>query len=155
MEKRYFLKPGYIFFSKEGHILETVLGSCISLCLFDPENKMGVMTHYIYATYREEDEKGYTGSIALPFALKTMLDNGSKLDKLKAHIVGGGKNPRLTDKVGKENSGFAIDFINKQKIPLLTLDVGEEKSRRVIFNTTTGELQVKSIDIIRKWFYDG
>ena len=39
MNKKYYLKPGYIFFSSEGHILETVLGSCVSVCLFDNKKK--------------------------------------------------------------------------------------------------------------------
>ncbi len=38
---------------------------------------MGVMTHYIYASYREEERKAYTGKIALPFALNIMTRKGS------------------------------------------------------------------------------
>lgn len=145
MAKKYFLKPGFIFFSSEGYIIETILGSCISVCLYDSKNKMGIMTHYIYANYKEEEKRGVTGKIALPFALKTMIEQGSKVESIVAHVIGGGSNPRLTDKVGKENIAYALEFLEKNNIKILSVDVGLEKSRKAIFNTDTGILKVISI----------
>lgn len=142
MVKKYYLKPGYIYFSSEGHIIETVLGSCVSVCLFDNKKKSGVMTHYIYAFYRENERKGFTGSIALPFALSLMMKKGSEKKDIEAHIIGGGKNPKLSDKIGKENSEFALEFLKDNNIRVKTIDVGMEKSRKVMFNTDSGEIKI-------------
>lgn len=146
MAKKYFLKPGYIYFSSEKHLVETVLGSCVSVCLFDKKNRRGVMTHYIYAYHRENERKGFTGNVALPFALQLMLKKGSLINNLVAHVVGGGKNPDLSDKVGKENAEFAQNFLTENGIKILTLDVGMEKSRKVIFNTDSGEISISVIN---------
>lgn len=142
MNKKYYLKPGYIFFSSEGHILETVLGSCVSVCLFDNKKKIGIMTHYIYAFHRENEMKGFTGSVALPFALKLIMDKGAQKKDIEAHVIGGGKNPKLSDKIGKENSEYALEFLKKNNIKIRTIDVGMEKSRKVIFNTDSGEIKI-------------
>ena len=146
IDKKYFLKPGYIFFSSEGHLLETVLGSCISVCLWDKKNKMGIMTHYIYAFYRENEKKGVTGKIALPFALNFMIEKGSIIKDISASVIGGGKNPKLNDKVGNENIKYAMDFLNENHINIDLLDVGEEKSRKVIFDTYTGKVLVSILN---------
>ena len=142
MNKKYYLKPGYIFFSSEGHILETVLGSCVSVCLFDNKKKIGIMTHYIYAFHRENEKKGFTGSVALPFTLKLNIDKGAQKKDIEAHVIGGGKNPKLSDKIGKENSEYALEFLKKNNIKIKTIDVGMEKSRKVIFNTDSGEIKI-------------
>lgn len=144
MNKKYYLKPGYVFFSSEGHIIETVLGSCVSVCLFDKRKKIGVMTHYIYAFHRENERKGFTGSVALPFALNLMKENGSQKNDIEAHIIGGGKNPKLSDKIGKENSEYALEFLRKNNLSIKTIDVGMELSRKVIFDTNNGEIKVIS-----------
>ena len=142
MNRKYYLKPGYIYFSSEGHIVETVLGSCVSVCLFDNKKKLGIMTHYIYAFHREDERKGITGSVALPFALNLMMEKGAQKKDIEAHVIGGGKNPKLSDKIGKENSEYALEFLKKNKIIIKTIDVGMEKSRKVFFNTETGEVKV-------------
>ena len=142
MNRKYYLKPGYIYFSSEGHIVETVLGSCVSVCLFDNKKKLGIMTHYIYAFHREDERKGITGSVALPFALNLMMEKGAQKKDIEAHVIGGGKNPKLSDKIGKENSEYALEFLKKNKIIIKTIDVGMEKSRKVFFNTKTGEVKV-------------
>lgn len=142
MSKKYYLKPGYIFFSSEGHLMETVLGSCISVCFYDKQEKLGVMTHYIYATHRENEGKGITGSIALPFALDLLIKQGSQKYNIEAHVIGGGKNPKLSDKVGKENIEYAVKFLKENNIKIKTIDVGMEKSRKVLFDTNSGEVKI-------------
>ena len=145
MNSKYYLKPGYIFFSSEGHIIETVLGSCVSVSLWDKRNKMGVMTHYIYASYREEERKAYTGKIALPFAYDLMIKKGSLEKDLVAFVAGGGENPKLSDKVSKDNVQYALEFLKDKKIKVEIIDVGNADTRKAIFNSETGEFIVKHL----------
>lgn len=145
MNNKYYLKPGYVFFSSQGHIIETILGSCISVSLWDKKNKMGVMTHFIYANYREEERKAYTGTIALPFALNIMLGKGSLVKDLVAFVAGGGENPKLSDKVSKDNVQYALEFLRKENIKIEIIDVGNEQSRKAIFNSETGEFEVRHL----------
>lgn len=145
MNNKYYLKPGYVFFSSQGYIIETILGSCISVSLWDKKNKMGVMTHYIYASYREEERKAYTGKIALPFAYNIMIKKGSIVEDLIAYVAGGGENPKLSDKVSKDNVSYALEFLKEKNIKVEVIDVGKEDSRKAIFNSETGEFIVRHL----------
>ncbi len=48
-----FIKNGDVFTTKEDVILKTELGSCVSLCLWDPIRKIGGMNHYLLPTRTE------------------------------------------------------------------------------------------------------
>ena len=41
MAREVILQPGELFFGKEDVVLKTVLGSCIAITLWHPEQKMG------------------------------------------------------------------------------------------------------------------
>jgi len=42
----YFIKPGYIFVSAKPAIISAVLGSCVSVCIYDNKLKTGGMNHF-------------------------------------------------------------------------------------------------------------
>ena len=50
MAREVILQPGELFFGKEDVVLKTVLGSCIAITLWHPEQKMGGMCHYMLPT---------------------------------------------------------------------------------------------------------
>ncbi|MGA2142856.1 MAG: chemotaxis protein CheD, partial [Brevinematales bacterium] len=45
--KEYFLKPGELLFSKVPAIVKTILGSCVSVCIFDNKQKFAGICHYL------------------------------------------------------------------------------------------------------------
>lgn len=71
-------------------------------------------------------------------------------------MVGGGFNPALGSKIGKENSDVALEILEAYHIKVVTKDLGEATGRKVIFNNSTGEILVyKGIDVRRSdWFND-
>ncbi|MGE5583611.1 MAG: chemotaxis protein CheD [Bacillota bacterium] len=152
--KKYFLQPGYIFVSEEPYLVHTVLGSCVSVCLWDSAMKYGGINHYIYSTAKNGERTGKYGDIAIPYLIKLMLEKGSKKENLKAHIVGGGENPELNSFIGKENALLAEKLLKQNKIEVITKDVYGELGRKVIFNTGKGEILIYKINEIRKedWF---
>ena len=49
-----FLQPCTIFVHREEHWVSTILGSCISLCLWDPKLGAGGINHYMLPLWNGE-----------------------------------------------------------------------------------------------------
>ena len=43
----FYLHPGQIFVSAESYAVTTILGSCVSACLWDPLTKIGGINHFL------------------------------------------------------------------------------------------------------------
>ncbi len=150
---KYFLQPGYIFISKEPHLVHTVLGSCVSVCVWDAKKLYGGMNHYIYDRFRKERNTRY-GDVSIPYLIKLMHQEGSKITDLKVHLLGGAQNPNLGSSLGKLNSELAVEYFGKNGIEVLSKDLGGVLGRKVVFNNSTGEILVYKLNRIRNedWY---
>lgn len=152
--KNFYLQPGFIFVSQEPHFVHTVLGSCVSVCLWDSLNMFGGMNHYIYAKCNFDEPNGRYGEVSLPHLLKLMQDMGSKKAYLRAHLVGGARNVQLNSLVGDENIDLAEKWLKKNRIPIVVKDVGGTYGRKVVFHNQSGEVYIYRVEQIRNndWY---
>lgn len=152
--EKFFLQPGYIFASDSPHLIHTVLGSCVSVCLWDSKNKYGGMNHYIYSTASKGKQNAKYGDISVPYLIRLMRNMGSKIEDIKAHIIGGGQNPELSSNVGAENIEIAEKILTMKGIEYVVKDVGGTIGRKVVFNTENGEILVYKVLNVRKsdWY---
>ncbi len=155
----YFLQPGYIYVPSRPSVISTVLGSCVSVCIFDKKRNIGGMNHFQLplAESRQKATPRY-GNVATYALIKIMLDDGSKLKHLEAQIFGGAFNPDIspTD-IGKQNVMIARRVLMRHRIPVVSEDVGGKRGRKIVFNTGTNEVAVLKVERLRKgdWFpYD-
>lgn len=150
----FYLHPGFIFVSQEPHFIHTVLGSCVSVCLWDSVNLFGGMNHYIYGKCNGNERNGRYGQVSLPHMLQLMLDMGSKKANLKAHLIGGAKNAQLNSVVGDENIALAEKWLKKNRIPIIVKDVGGEHGRKVVFHNQSGEVFIYRVEQVRNsdWY---
>ena len=138
----YVLNPGYIFVPAQATILEAVLGSGISTCLFDEQNRIGGMNHFELPG-SENDTTARFADIALTNLLKMMQRAGALSGALKAQIFGGALNPQGPDRdVGQENYNVVRDWLAKEGISLIAFDIGGSKGRKVRFNSSTNQCDV-------------
>lgn len=147
----YFLQPGYIFVPDQSISISTVIGSGVSVCIYDKKNRIGGMNHfqlpYMAAKGKTTALYGNVATIAL---IKMMLAHESQRKHLEAQIFGGAYNPRKNDKdIGRENIEIAQKILLKSKISIISRDVGGEKGRKVVFNTDTNEIAVLKVDSLR------
>ena len=156
----YFLKPGFIYLAQKPTIISTVLGSCVSVCLFDRKQKIGAMNRFRYPAVT--DKKKATaefGNVATLFLIRMMEKNGSKKKNLEAQILGGAFNPETSDHdIGRENILIALKALKKEGITISSRDDGGEKGRKVVYSTSTNQLAVFKVDRLRAsdWYpYQG
>jgi chemotaxis protein CheD len=155
-QERFFLQPGYIFASKYPYQIHTVLGSCVSVCVWESEKKAGGMNHFIYGRSQQGFYNARYGDVSTMHLIHMMLEMGCQKTYMKAHVIGGGYNPELGSKIGNENARIAEEILMKNRIEIATKDTGGMFGRKLIFNNVTGEILVyKGANIRREDWYEG
>jgi len=151
LSTNYFLQPGYILVPDDPVGISTVLGSAVSVCIYNRKKRMGGMNHFQfpYIAIKGKTTALY-GNIATTALLKMMLAQDSSMENLEAQIYGGACNPEKDNKdIGMENIEIAIKILLKNQIPITSQDVGGEKGRKVVFNTNTNEVAVLKVERLR------
>ena len=146
---KHLLYPCDIYVSKNPCIVSTVLGSCVSICLHDPVLKYGAINHYILPLWNGQDLMTMKyGNMAIIRILEELLKIGSKYENLTAKVFGGAEvitGISSSFHIGQRNIEIALEILNELRIPLLMSNVGGNKGRKIIFNTSTGEAEYEFI----------
>ena len=75
----HFLFPSTLYVSKEPLAIQTILGSCIAVCLFDPTLKYGGMNHYMVPLWNGQGlESPRYGNIAIDMLINKMTQQAPK-----------------------------------------------------------------------------
>ncbi len=156
--KRIIIDPGEYYVSNKQEVISTLLGSCVSACLFDPVNKVIGMNHFLLA-YRHhsftspaiESEEGRYGLNAMEILINDMMAKGANRKYFKAKCFGGGDVLHLRGEIGGRRSvgGANIDFIREflanEHIPLVGSALGGKHGRNVHFVGADYTVYVKNI----------
>jgi chemotaxis protein CheD len=150
--------PGEYYVTNRPATIHTLLGSCVSACLFDPVNKVVGMNHFLLSNRRYAmelptclSEAGRYGIHAMELIINEMLKLGAKRSNLRAKAFGGGSiylNPGVKDNffcVGEVNTRFIREFLKNDGIPLVAEDLGGEKARVIHFIFGDYSVHVKKI----------
>ncbi len=155
--KNVFLKPGEIFVGHEPTSLHTVLGSCISVFVFDVRLKIGGANHYVLphklSGLATPNEKNTYGDFAIRELFKRFKKAGSRKEDLQVKIIGGadvldGNEQSLGADVGRLNIAIARHMLRSLGIPIAKESVGGRVGRKVEFFTATGQLKFRPINSV-------
>ena len=147
----YYLKPGYIFLPRTPTVISTVLGSAISVCLYDVKLKIGGMNHFkMPVSPGKEKHTAIYGDIATRVLIRMMMSEGSKTKNIEAQIIGGAMNHDISDTdIGRENRIIARNILMKAGIKIVSEDSGGSKGRKIIFDTSSNTTAVIKVDRLR------
>jgi len=130
--------------SEKPMILNTVLGSCVSVCLWDSKNKIGGMNHYMLPYWNGNGlASPKYGNIAITQLINKMIALQGSPQNMLAKIFGGAKMLQEQSNVfdiGRRNTELAHEILSVQKIRIVAESTGGEKGRKIFFNTNTGEV---------------
>lgn len=128
----------------------TVLGSCVATCLYDPENHIGGMNHFLLseppanAPGTRIDE--HYGVYLMELLVNEMLGRGARKSALRAHLYGGANVNRNMMRIGSMNAEFAREFLRREGILLMREDLGGTSARRVDFRPASGQVRCRTVE---------
>lgn len=143
---KYYLYPSTLFAQKEGHMVTTVLGSCVAVCLYDETTGLGGINHYMLPFWNgNELASPKYGNIAIESLLKKLEKLGARRINMVAKVFGGANQLNHTIGVGQRNIKVAQEMLEELSIKIVAKSVGGEKGRKINFNTSTGEVFMKYV----------
>jgi chemotaxis protein CheD len=146
--------PGEVYATQRNMVIVTVLGSCVSACMRDPTSSVGGMNHFMLPYHEGEpdgplSESARYGAYAMEVLVNHLLSLGARRDRLEAKIFGAGRIiPGMSD-VGARNANFAMEYLEREKIPVLARDLGRDEASKVYFFPRTGRVLVKRLKTLR------
>ena len=129
----------------------TVLGSCVATCLFDPEEQVGGMNHFLLAEPPAGGGGGdsideHYGIYLMELLINEMLSAGALKSRMKARIYGGANLHAGMRQIGSVNAAFARQFLANEGIQLMHEDLGGNSARRVHFLPALGKVRCRTAD---------
>lgn len=142
--------PGEIYTSSEDIVITTVLGSCVSACLYDPYLKMGAMNHFMLPTLNKAETEvsrlARFGSYAMEKVINELLKLGCEKSRLQVKVTGGGNMLGAGADIGVKNTQFVLDYLLAEGLQIISADLGGTRARRVAFFPTEGRLLVRKLE---------
>ena len=134
-------------------VLATLLGSCVSACICDPQAGIGGLNHFLLPG----DTAGAGGAAAqanrygvhaLEMLINEILKMGGARPRLEAKLFGGANVIAFSsaNPVGTRNQAFTIAFLRREGIRVSATDMGGVRARRVFFKPATNKVLVQVLD---------
>ena len=151
MKKEISIHIGGLYISKEPSIIKTTLGSCISVCLYDPKNCIGGMNHFLLPEQLNNNNKDLPtkyGVNAMELLINGIMELGGSRSNLVSKVFGGARLLSSKDNMGSpgdNNSKFVLNFLRTEKIRVISRDLGGTEARKIFFHTNSGEIYLMKL----------
>jgi chemotaxis protein CheD len=138
----HYVEPGQLLVCAEPRRLRTILGSCVSVCLYDPGLRVGGMNHFMLARSPTDNATGFRyGDVAMVGLLDRMVRLGSEPRQLCAHVYGGAKVLSSMSELlhlGQINVEFAFTWLELHRIQVVSSGVLGSRARRLELDVASG-----------------
>jgi chemotaxis protein CheD len=138
--------------SSDKSVLQTFVGSCVAICLYDSIAKVAGMAHVMLPKNNTKDEipkpEGKFVDVAIKVLLDKLIAGGARQNQLKAKMAGGAsvfqtEGNKNVFNIGIRNVDAIRAILGEKKIPILAEDVGEKGGRWVIFDVESQVMTIK------------
>jgi|SRR5271156_104974 len=148
--KEIYLHAGQTAVSNEPTCISMILGSCVSVCLFDSSHAIGGATHYMLPKWDGNGQPSPRyGDVAINTLIEEFRTLGSKTSDLRAMVFGGARMFQTFRKdgqhIGTRNASIAIELLARYAISIVTKNIGGSRGRKLKMETDTGAISVTLI----------
>lgn len=127
-------------------VVSTILGSCISICLWDPVAGVGGMNHLLLPSMKQDNGSMSVGAVDMDLLINKMMPLGAVRPRLRAKVYGGSSMLKGRTDIGARNATFGREYLKNEGIPCDTTDLGGDKARRIRFWPATGEVEMRLVE---------
>ncbi len=145
--KAVYLYAGQVVVAASPTVISTVLGSCVAVCLFDPEAGVGGMNHFLLPYHVERERSPRFGTVAVPALVAKMVEGGARRSAIRGKVFGGSNviGAFRRGNLGEENATLALRLLEDAGIPVVDRDLGGRAGRKLLFHTDDGTAWVRSL----------
>ena len=136
---------------QSGTLITYALGSCVGICLYEPNLKLGALIHIMLPLNMEAGRKTPLkyADTGIRETLRQMEIKGAQRGRVTAKICGGAKMFETTQngslgKIGQRNIESVRLVLKREGIRLLAEDVGGTWARTLQFDVATGQGTIRS-----------
>lgn len=141
--------PGEYYVTSNQEVVTTVLGSCISVCVYDPVNLIGGMNHFMLPSGNNDSDimsqSFRYGDVAMEKLVNVILRHGGNKAELIFKAFGGGQIIKNMTSIGQRNISFLHKFMTMEGYKLSASDLGGPHPRKVVFNPLDGKVKLKRL----------
>jgi chemotaxis protein CheD len=143
-----YLQPGQLYAASTPTTITTILASCVAVCLFDTNRRIGGMNHFLLPhAVGPEALPARFGASATQLLIEQMLAKGSRIRDLQAKVFGGASVIVAANHerapLGDANARCALELLDQARIPVVASDLGGKRGRKIIFHTDDGSALMK------------
>lgn len=144
----------YKFARNPNVIVTYALGSCVGICLYDKQLKIGGLSHIMLpesSMFSKNDiNRMKFADTAIVDLVQELCKLGADRRRLTAKIAGGAQmfevqQGSLVGTIGDRNITSVKSTLHSLKIPILAEDTGLNYGRTVYFDLETGIMKVQSL----------
>jgi chemotaxis protein CheD len=141
-----YLPPGLLHAAVAPCVITTVLGSCVSVCLWDRRRRAGGMNHYLMPRTPGSGERSPRhGDTALDLLLARLEIHRGRREDLAARVFGGGSGLGRGFRLGEQNVELAWEWLRNHAIPVMEDDVLGVCARRIHFDVGSGDVRLTKV----------
>lgn len=147
--------PGEFYVTRSDEVITTVLGSCVSACIRDPDTQVGGMNHFMLpgdngkqadSAHDMHSLETRYGIAAMEQLINEILKLGSRKHRLEVKLFGGGKVMAMElASIGKRNIEFVRGFVRMEGLAVAAEDLGGPQPRKIKFFPQTGKVMVRRL----------
>ena len=127
-------------------VVSTLLGSCVSCCLWDPIARVGGINHMLVT--RLSDSRVATnmaGGNAMELLINEIQKNGGARGRLLAKVFGGARMVKGLSDIGAGNAAFTLNFLEQEGMHCVSKSIGGDQARQLMFWPATGAARQKCV----------
>lgn len=146
--ERVYLHAGQYMATATPASVSTILGSCVSVCVWDPQSKIGGINHFVLPHFAGTGRLSPRfGNVAIASLIESLCALGTRTDRLMAKIFGGAGvlGTAGGEDLGARNVVVARTILEEEGIPVVGEDVGGSHGRKLIFHTDAGTAWIKRL----------
>ena len=120
-------------------VVSTLLGSCVSCCLWDSYAQVGGINHMLHAQLDDaRSSSNVSGVNSMELLINDILKKGGARARLTAKVFGGAQMVQGLSEIGLANAQFTLEFLARENIVCVSKSLGGQQARHLLFRPATG-----------------
>ena len=146
---RVFLLPGEYLISKKPHVVSTLLGSCVAVCLYSRQAQFGGINHFMLPSGAHGEQSAKYGDYAIKVMVQFLERQAGTLSGAEAMVFGGANVVgaiRSGARIGDKNIEIARETLKKYGIPISQEHVGGNTGLKIQYQTWDNQVKWRQIE---------